>query len=169
MVGVPPHRGSPHATGLILYPGARVDPRAYAPAARALAARGDLVVIVPMPLRLAILAPNRAAKVIPAFPEVEQWVIDGHSQGGAMAAQFVPQNPEAAQGLVLWASYPAADNHLSGRDVAVTSIYGTRDGLVTQDKIAASRSLLPTSERRVPIEGGNHAQFGHYGRQAGDN
>lgn len=34
-------------TGLILYPGGRVDPRAYAPAARALAEEGHLVIIAP--------------------------------------------------------------------------------------------------------------------------
>ena len=47
--------------GFILYPAARVDPRAYAPAARAIAAGGYLVVIPPMPLNLAVLAPGRAA------------------------------------------------------------------------------------------------------------
>jgi dienelactone hydrolase len=161
--------GEDPTTGLILYPGARVDPRAYAPAARALAARGYLVAIVPMPLHLAILAPNRATEVMAAYPEVKQWAIGGHSLGGAMAAQFVQQNPDAVQGLALWASYPAANNDLSGRDIAVTSIYGTRDGLATQDKIAASRPLLPSSTQWVPIEGGNHAQFGWYGRQPGDN
>jgi len=41
-----------------------VDPRAYAPAARALAEEGYLVVIVPMPLNLAVLAPGRAAEVM---------------------------------------------------------------------------------------------------------
>ena len=42
-------------TGLILYPGGKVDARAYAPAAHAIAARGYLVVITPMPLDLAVL------------------------------------------------------------------------------------------------------------------
>jgi hypothetical protein len=41
-------------TGLILYPGSRVDYRAYAPEAQAISAGGYLVVIVPMPFNLAI-------------------------------------------------------------------------------------------------------------------
>src|SRR5688572_22986581 len=68
-------------TGLIFYPGGRVDPRAYAPAARAIAAEGYLVVIVPMPLNLAVLAPHRAAEVIAAYPGVTAWAVGGHSLG----------------------------------------------------------------------------------------
>ncbi len=155
-------------TGLILYPGARVDPRAYAPAARAIAAEGYLVVIVPMPLNFAIFGADRAAEVIAAYPEIQAWAIGGHSLGGAMAARFVYQHPQAVQGLVLWAAYPASSDDLSGWTGQVTSISGTLDGLSTPAKIAASRPLLPPTTRWVPIEGGNHAQFGWYGDQAGD-
>jgi dienelactone hydrolase len=163
-----PARSTP-ATGLVLYPGARVDPRAYAPIARAVAEAGYLVVIVPMPLDLAFFAPDRAAEVMAAFPGVERWAVGGHSLGGAMAARFAYQNPDLVDGLVLWASYPAASDDLSGRDLSVTSVYGTRDGLATGDKIAASQPLLPPNTRWVAIEGGNHAQFGWYGPQSGDN
>ena len=156
-------------TGLILYPGGRVDPRAYAPAARALAEEGHLVVIVPMPLNLAFFAPGRAADVMTAFPGVENWAVGGHSLGGAMAASYAHSNPEAVHGLVLWASYPAGSDDLSGYQLAVSSIYGTQDGLATGDEIAASRSLLPPDAQWTAIEGGNHAQFGWYGPQSGDN
>jgi dienelactone hydrolase len=161
--------GDDPAVGLILYPGARVDPRAYAPAARALAQEGYLVVIAPMPLNLAIFAPDRAAEVMAAFPEVDRWALGGHSLGGAMSARFAYQNPDAVQGLVLWAAYPASTDDLSSHSLAVTSIYGTRDELATGDKIAASRPLLPLDTSWVAIEGGNHAQFGWYGSQSGDN
>jgi predicted alpha/beta-hydrolase family hydrolase len=154
--------------GLVLYPGGHVDPRSYAPAAHALAKEGYLVVIVPMPLNLAVFAPDRAAEVIATLPETGGWAVGGHSLGGAMAARFAYQNPEAVQGLMLWAAYPASTDDLSGRPLAVTSIYATNDGLATVDKIAASRPLLPGTTRWVAIEGGNHAQFGWYGPQSGD-
>jgi pimeloyl-ACP methyl ester carboxylesterase len=158
----------PH-TGLILYPGGRVDPRSYAPTARAIAAGGHLVVIVPMPLNLAIFASGAAAEVIAAYPEVSDWAIGGHSLGGAMAARFVFSHPVQVQGLVLWAAYPDSSNNLSDRTLPVTSIYGTLDGLATTEKIEASRALLPRTTEWVAIEGGNHAQFGWYGAQSGDN
>lgn len=162
-----PASGSP-ATGLVLYPGGRVDPRAYAPAAHALAQEGILVAIVPMPLNLAVLAPDRAAEVIAAFPEVGRWAVGGHSLGGAMAARFAYQSPEAVHGLVLWAAYPVSSGDLSRRPLAVTSIYATQDGLATGPEIAASRLLLPGDTEWIAIEGGNHAQFGWYGVQAKD-
>ena len=56
------------AVGLIIYPGGRVDARAYAPAARALAKEGFLVVLVPMPFNLAVFAPERAARALARFP-----------------------------------------------------------------------------------------------------
>ena len=155
--------------GLILYPGGRVDARAYAPTARTIADEGYLVVVVPMPLNLAVFDPDAASAVMAAHPEVTTWAIGGHSLGGAMVARFVYQNPGAVEGLVLWAAYPAESDDLSARDLAVVSIYGTRDGLATGEKIDASRPLLPPDTRWVAIEGGNHAQFGWYGPQGRDN
>jgi dienelactone hydrolase len=156
-------------TGLIVYPGGRVDPRAYAPLARAIAQQGYLVVIVPMPLHLAVFGAEKAGVVIERYGDVQHWAIGGHSLGGAMAARFAYVHPERIAGLVLWASYPASGNDLSARDLPVTSIYGTRDGLATASKIDASRALLPGTTRWVAIAGGNHAQFGWYGSQSGDN
>jgi len=156
-------------TGLIFYPGGRVDPSSYAPAARAIAAEGYLVVIPSMPLNLAVMAPGTASEVMTAFPEIDQWAVGGHSLGGSMAANFAKKHPEAVDGLVLWASYPASSDNLSSSAVKVTSIFGTRDGLATGEKIEASRPLLPADTTWVAIEGGDHAQFGWYGPQSGDN
>ncbi len=158
------------ATGFIYYPGGRVDARAYAPYARDIAAEGYLTVVVPMPLALAVLAPNRAAEVMAAFPEIESWVVGGHSLGGAMAAQFAAGQVDKLAGLALIASYPAESNDLSGRDdLAAVSIYGSADGLAEPETVEASRVRLPQTAQFIRIEGGNHAQFGWYGPQAGDN
>ncbi|MGD2049368.1 MAG: alpha/beta hydrolase [Chloroflexota bacterium] len=156
-------------TGLILYPGGRIDPSAYAPLARDIAAEGHLVVVVPMPLNLAFLAPNRALEVMAEYPEISNWAVGGHSLGGAMAANFANSHPAAVQGLVLLGAYPAGSDDLSDQDLLVTSIYGTNDGLATLDEILGSEALLPPDTRWVAIEGGNHGQFGWYGSQSGDN
>ncbi|MFP4343183.1 MAG: alpha/beta fold hydrolase [Anaerolineales bacterium] len=163
-----PREGEPDV-GLILYPGGRVDPRAYAPAARAIAVEGYLVVIVPMPLNLAVLAPERAGEVIAAHPAIDAWAVGGHSLGGSMAARFAYRNPSRVDGLVLWASYPPESADLSEQSLVVASIYGTRDGLASPEEVEAARPLLPPDTTWIAIEGGNHAQFGGYGEQAGDN
>jgi len=159
---------APARVGLVLYPGGRVDYRSYAPAAHAIAAEGFLVAIVPMPLNLAVLGADRAQGVIRAHPEVSLWAVGGHSLGGSMAAQFARRHPGEVAGLVLWAAYPAGSDNLAATNMEVVSIFATRDGLTSLDDIERSRQLLPPTTVLVPIEGGNHAQFGWYGPQSGD-
>src|SRR5512133_595874 len=89
---------SPAKTGFIFYPGGRVDYRSYAPMARMLAEKGWPVAIVPMPLNLAVLGSDRAAWVIADHPEVQHWVVGGHSLGGSMAAKFADENPTQISG-----------------------------------------------------------------------
>lgn len=159
--------GESRNTGFIFYPGGRVGPRSYAPTARAIAEQGYPVVIVPMPFNLAVFGSGRAADVIAAFPQVERWAIGGHSLGGAMAATFTHDNPDAVDGLVFWTAYPAGSADLSARaDLAVSSVYGTADAVLNWEAFESSRALLPSNTAWTPIEGGNHAQFGWYGPQS---
>lgn len=160
--------GQEPSTALIIYPGGKVDPRSYAPAAKMIAEQGYLVVIVPMPLNLAVLSPGKAARVIKSYPQIQTWAIGGHSLGGAMAANYAKRHPDQIAGLVLWASYPAEGDNLSQSDLKVISIYGTQDLVADFSQIEASRLLLPSDARFVRIEGGNHAGFGWYGAQSGD-
>jgi pimeloyl-ACP methyl ester carboxylesterase len=156
-------------TGFIFYPGGRVDFRSYSPLLRDIAEQGYLVVLVRMPLNLAVLGSGRAEVVIEAYPEIQTWAIGGHSLGGAMAANFAFKHPDAVQGLVLWASYPSGSNDLSSSKIQVISIYGSRDGVINQENLVTSHQLLPPSTQWVIIQGGNHAGFGSYGDQPGDN
>jgi pimeloyl-ACP methyl ester carboxylesterase len=127
------------------------------------------VVIPKMPLNLAIFGVNIARDVIGSYPQIRSWAISGHSLGGTMAAQFVFDNPSKVSGLVLLAAYPASGIDLSNRSLFVTTIHGTNDGLVSNAQIDDSLSFLHPSTVRMDISGGNHAYFGWYGEQAGDN
>ena len=158
-----------YTIGLIIYPGGRVDYRSYAPLAHAIADEGYLTVIVPMPLNLAVFGTNAANEVIASHPEITSWAIGGHSLGGTMAAQFAYQNPSKIEGLVLWAAYPASGNNMSSYKLQVTTIHGSNDGLVSTAQIQSSLEMLPPTTVYVEIQGGNHAQFGYYGDQSGDN
>lgn len=154
--------------GLAFYPGGKVEFRSYAPLLRDIAARGYLTAVAPMPLNLAILGIEKAGEVIPAYPQIKSWAVGGHSLGGSMAAQYAYNHPDQIKGLVLWGSYSPAN--LSGRsNLRVLSVSGSLDGLSTPDSINEHKKDLPASARFVVIEGGNHAQFGSYGEQSGDN
>jgi hypothetical protein len=161
--------GLQKSVGFIFYPGGRVDERSYAPMCRSLAETGYLAVIVPMPLNLAIFGVDKASEVMAAYPQVQSWVIGGHSLGGTMAASYAHSHPSKIKGLALYASYPSSGDNMTNQNIFVISIYGTRDGLVTSGNINDSRLLLPSNTLWVPIEGGNHAQMGWYGPQPGDN
>ncbi len=163
--------GQTPTTGFILYPGGLVPAQAYAPTARAIAAEGYLVVLPSMPMNLAVFAPNLADQIVPAFPMIDTWAIGGHSLGGAMASTYVDGHPDQMAGLALWASYPAESNSLAADDLTVVSLFGTRDGVAPPETVLASEPLLPPSAEFIPIDGGNHSQFGFYGDglQSGDN
>ena len=155
-------------TGFIFYPGGRVDYRSYARPLRQIASQGFLVIAVQAPLNLMVFDPNRAGEIIAQFPQIKHWAVGGHSLGGAMAASYLYNHPDAAEGLVLWASYPAKNNDLSGSELKVLSIYGSLD-MGGMEPFDASRALLPSDTTWIVIDGGNHAQFGDYGAQPGDN
>jgi len=155
-------KGTTPETGFIFYPGGAVDPRAYAPFARAIAEKGFLTVIVKMPGDFAITARDRATTVIDSYAEIETWAIGGHSLGGVSSCAYAQKNSEKVDSIVLWAAYPSASFRIDDKDLPVISIYGTNDGVVTLDDIQASVEHLPADTQWVPIDGGNHTQFGWY-------
>jgi len=127
------------------------------------------VAIVPMPGNFAISGLNRATNIISAAPEINNWFLSGHSAGGAAAISYARQNDSTLSGLILLGAYGAASDDLSESSLPVVSIYGTEDGVVTLDEIETSKRTLPASTLYIPLFGGNHAQFGYYGEQSGDN
>jgi Alpha/beta hydrolase family len=153
-------------TAFVFYPGGRVDYRAYAVSLHRIAEQGYLVILLPVRLNLAFFDVNAADKAIADFPQIQHWVVGGHSLGGVASALYASRKDDL-DGIVFWASYPA-DDALKNTNMKVLSIYGTLDmgGL---DAFEASRANLPADTKFVVIDGGNHGQFGDYGFQPGDN
>jgi len=155
------------STGFIFYPGGRVDYRAYAPVLRMIAEQGYFVALVPVSLNLAFFDINAAAPVLTQHPEIKHWAVSGHSLGGVAASVFAKDHLDQLDGLVFFASYPA-DDSLKNADIKTLSIYGTKD-MAGMEKFEETKVLMPANIKYVVIEGGNHAQFGSYGFQPGDN
>ena len=154
-------------TGFIFYPGGRVDYRSYAAPLRAIAEQGYLVVLVPVRLNLAFFDINAGDPVFSMYPEIQYWVTGGHSLGGVASALFAKNHLDEIEGLVFWASYPA-DESLNNSDLKMLSIYGTND-MAGMEIFDEKKPLLTADAEYVVIDGGNHAQFGNYGPQPGDN
>lgn len=157
---------SPPHVGLIFYPGAKVEPAAYAVYMRAFAEHGYAAFIVKMPLNLAIFGENKASAVIAAYPHISTWVIGGHSLGGVFACSFADKH-STIKGLLLYASYPSSDMSSQTR-LHVVSLSGSNDGLATPAKVNAAKNLLPPTTQYIVIQGGIHGFFGDYGVQDGD-
>lgn len=162
------------AVGLLFYAGALVDPAAYAPLARSVAAEGYPVLLVRLPRRAAFGgaegAPplTRGINATLGLPDVRLWIVGGHSRGGEVASRLARTGAGALAGLILIGTSHPRDFSLADSRLPVTQIYGTRDTVADLEKVERARGNLPPSARIVRIDGGNHSQFGYYGFQPGD-
>lgn len=149
--------GIPGDTGLIFYPGGKVEHIAYLPLLEQLRQQGITCVLVEMPFHLAIFNPNAADAALAALPEIKNWYIGGHSLGGAMASNYASKHQDDIKGIVLLGAY------LYGGFPAerTLTLYGSEDRVLNRSKLTYTKNVME-------IEGGNHAQFGNYGPQKGD-
>jgi pimeloyl-ACP methyl ester carboxylesterase len=161
-----------NATALLFLPGTPVDPIAYAPIARAIAAGGYATSIVFLPRRGLASAKSKhfAARAEEAMRALnaQRWVVAGHSRGGEFGSRLVFDDPGRYAGLVLIATTHPRSFSLANTSVDVIQVSGDRDGTTSDEALAAARTHLPASTRRVVISGANHSQFGFYGRHPFD-
>lgn len=167
---------APATRALIFIPGALVDPTAYAPMAYALAENGVTAYLI-KPSWFGIPWSGQAAHVeesvrrlIGEETAVNHWFIGGHSRGGVMAGRLILTQPDMAKGLILvGTSHPKEPAYdLSHLARPVMKVYASEDGLASVAEVRQNQIYLPPHTQYVLIEGGNHAQFGWYGMQLGD-
>lgn len=152
--------------GIVFYPGGKVEETAYAPMLLELAEVGYEIYLVKMPARLAIFGMNAAEDIFEEASHIEEWTMMGHSLGGAMAASFSASHDEEVDALVLLAAYSTED--LTDKEIDVYSIYGSEDKVLNMEKYEEYYENLPADCKELVIDGGNHANYAHYGAQEGD-
>jgi hypothetical protein len=155
------------SVGIIFYPGAKVQPEAYSVLASKLATNGYTTIIVKMPFNFAIFGTNKADDVIAQHHEISTWVIGGHSLGGVSASDYAVNHQDKIKGVIYLAAYP--NTNASNSTLKGLFIKGSLDGLVTSTQISDNLNKFPVNTTFIIIPGGNHANFGNYGVQAGDN
>ncbi|HML05116.1 MAG TPA: alpha/beta fold hydrolase [Methanobacterium sp.] len=159
--------GKKSNTGIIFYPGGKVQPESYSVIASKLAENGYTTIIVKMPFNLAVFAPNKADNVIANHTEITKWVIMGHSLGGVFASDYAVNHPDKIDGVIYLAAYP--NTNASNATFKALSIRGSLDNLTTIADIESNKNKFPINTTFVTIQGGNHYNNGNYGVQAGDN
>ncbi|MHA7963240.1 alpha/beta hydrolase [Paenibacillus sp. CAU 1782] len=163
-----PADGSAIQPNIIFYPGGLVEPESYSPFASELAKLGHRVYIAKMPLNLAIFGQNKADSFVSEHPG-ESYIIGGHSLGGAFAARYANQHSDKLIGIYFLASYADDGGTLADTSLSALQITGSADGVLNWEEWEKTKSNLPQNTAFVSIEGGNHGQFGSYGKQKGDN
>ncbi len=153
-------------TLLIFYPGAKVQPLSYVYNLSGLVSTSVSIAITKPLFNYAFFDINAANQIIQSEFTYSQFYLSGHSLGGAMACIFAQRNSDKLDGMILLASY--CDNDISGSNLEIISLVGSRDGLLEMETIAENKSNLGSQAKLIVIEGMNHAQFGSYGRQSGD-
>jgi pimeloyl-ACP methyl ester carboxylesterase len=151
--------------GVMLLPGCPVDPHAYAPLARRLAAAGHPALVVRVPYRCASFGDleaqlDRRVRDLAAELGNTRWVIAGHSRGAMHAARIAHTMPDLFAGLVLMGTSHPRDRDLAPLRMPVTKIAASNDGVAGEAQF--DRRLLPPTTEWVRIDGGNHAQFAYY-------
>ena len=150
---------------VIFYPGGKVEYTAYLPLCTKLAEQGVDCFLVEMPFHLAVFGSNKADGIMAKY-SYENWYLAGHSLGGAMAANYVAENVDKVDGLIMLAAYPS--KALVSEDLKVLSVYGNKDEVINREKLKAGTEFVPEHYTEIGLGGANHAGFGNYGPQEGD-
>lgn len=163
-------KGKSDKPSLIFYQGALVDHESYSIWASKVAEAGYSVYLLKEPLNLAIFNPHLADKVIKS-EHLSQYIVGGHSLGGVMASRFAAahQDNPALKGIFFLASYPDEKGSLKDFKGNVLSVSASKDGVLNWSSYTKAKAYLPKQTVNVTINGGNHAGFGSYGAQKGDN
>lgn len=145
-----------------------VETEAYVPLCRKIADNNIQVYLIKMPWRLASKGYNKPKELHLFKDATKNYILAGHSQGGKMAAQFVYENPKLIDKLILIGTTHPRDISLAQSEIPILKIYGSNDGVADEKAVFENKSKLPKSAKFIRIEGANHAQFGYYGFQLGD-
>jgi hypothetical protein len=158
------------AIGLILYPEGHMDVRSYALVGRQIARQGFQVVFLSRRLETEYSEAEeqqRIEAVMSAYPQIERWVVGGHTWGGQVGVNYAANHPDRVAGVVLWAGRMGGITTLANSNLPVLMVYGTLDD-ENVDLVASTRPFLPEHTVWVTIEGGNRAQFANFGPMPAD-
>lgn len=143
---------------IVIVPGGKVKAESYSYLAAELANAGYNVTTYKAVLNLSILTGGYPKRFLD--DSYDNYII-GHSLGGITASSIA--SDEDVSGVVLLGSYSITDI----RDTNVLVLVGELDSVIDMEAFEENESNLG-EYTKVVIEGGNHAQFGWYGKQNKD-
>ncbi len=146
---------------IVFIPGGKVEETAYAHLLLKISEQGVDCFLVKVPFRLAVLGINAPDRIIENY-DYDSWYLAGHSLGGSVASFYAEAHDEKVDGLILLAAYTTKE---IPDTIDLLSIYGDLDGCLSMENYKEYRVNWPFNGSEIIIEGGNHSNFGNYGKQ----
>ena len=159
-----------NGAGLVIMHGALIYPMSYANSAAYFAARGYTVILPYGTARLSINATEQAASQATSLAtsqEIKRWFLIGHSMGGMASLELARKHDLNIKAIALWAA--AIPGDYSETAAPILYLYGDTDGLLPEQSVDESKSLLPEKTQFMKIAGANHKDFAMYSHQFFDN
>lgn len=153
----------PVTRGLVMYPESNVNPAAYAYKMGGIAQSGVVVIIAKTPLNMPQLDTRTMADFAKLAPQVTDWYVAGHGEGGKKACEQAQSTQY--KGLILFGSYCTVPINDA---ISALDIQGGNDTVLNKTDVDYNVTNLAYGTTKEVIQGLNHAGFGDYGPQSGD-
>lgn len=148
-----------NSRGILLFPAPRVDEYGYLYHFADLVAEGFTLVVIQPPLNHPRFESRSYAELTQGFPEIENWILAGHSAGGIKACQMASQAPISH--LLLLDSYCDAD--ISNSEIQVFQILALGEAHAHAERENNFRNFLPIdSFARLEVPDIDHFGFGAF-------
>ncbi|MCD8148576.1 MAG: alpha/beta hydrolase [Clostridiales bacterium] len=146
--------------GFLIFTGAQTDEPAYAYIAYLLHRETYPVVIPKQPFQMSVFGTKHGMEIMDSHPEIEKWILVGHSLGGVPVSRIAAARPDRVIGTAFLATYASID--LSGLDISAIRIVAENDGIMNNDRMSNFNHNLPEDSATVVIKGANHQGFAAY-------
>jgi hypothetical protein len=143
--------------GFIIFSGAKVDEKSYAYIAKLLHEEGYTVVIPKVPFHLSAFGTNHGFEIMESNPQIEKWILIGHSLGGLPVSRIAAKQPDRLLGAALLATYMSVD--LSKLDISAIRVTAENDMIMNKKMMESHHEYLPQNSRSIELKGANHTQF----------
>ncbi len=144
-------------TGVIIYPGQKIEPKSYARLSNMLASSKYTVFVPKLRFNFSSFSSNLASKIIKENPDINKWYLVAHSTSGDVALNEAA-NQKKILGVVFLGTYPSGDD-LKLINKPVLSIWGTKDGILDFSKFNEYKNNMPSNAHFYEIIGGNNTNF----------
>ncbi len=145
------------STGIIIYPGQKIEPKSYARLSNMMANSNYTVFVPKLRFNFSSFSLNLADRIIKENPNIKKWYLVAHSTSGDVALKEAA-NQKKILGVVFLGSYPSGDD-LKLINKPVLSIWGTKDGILDFTKFKEYKSNMPSNAHFYEIVGGNNTNF----------